>query len=61
MCDETVKLLFESLARIMSNQQKIMRHLGITKFDSDYGHSDTQTEGLISDCYDTAKHYEHDD
>ena len=61
MNDETVNVLFESLSNIMNNQQKIMRHLGITKYDSDYGYSDEQTEELISDCRHTARQYEHDE
>ena len=61
MNDEAVKVLFESLSHIMNNQQKIMRHLGVIKYDSDYGYGDEQTEELISDCRHTARQYEHDE
>ena len=37
MNDEACKLLFEALSQILSNQQDILRHLGVSKFDSDYG------------------------
>lgn len=60
MNDEATKTMFESLSHIMRNQQKIMRHMGITKYDSDYGYDDERTEELIEDCYYMARQYEHD-
>ena len=44
------RILFESLSQIMENQKKIMRHLGITKYDSDYGYDDDYTRELIAQC-----------
>ena len=44
------RILFESLSQIMENQKKIMRHLGITKYDSDYGYDDDYTRELITQC-----------
>lgn len=44
------RILFESLSQIMENQKKIMRHLGITKYDSDYGYDDDYTRELIIQC-----------
>ena len=61
MNDEAVRVMFESLSHIMSNQQKIMRHMGITKYDSDYGYGDERTDELISHCCHIARQYEHDD
>ena len=44
------RILFESLSQIMENQKKIMRHLGITKYDSDWGYDDNYTEETITQC-----------
>lgn len=44
------RILFESLSRIMENQKKIMRHLGITKYDSDWGYDDDYTREVIEQC-----------
>ena len=44
------RILFESLSQIMENQKKIMRHLGITKYDSDYGYDDDYTREVIEQC-----------
>lgn len=44
------RILFEFLSQIMENQKKIMRHLGITKYDSDYGYDDDYTRELITQC-----------
>ena len=45
-----IRTLFESLSQIMENQKKIMRHLGIVKYDSDYGYDDYYTEEIITQC-----------
>ena len=42
------RILFESLSQIMANQNKIMRHLGIIKYNSDWGYDDT--ENVIKQC-----------
>ena len=60
MNDEAVRLLFDSLIHILSNQQKIMRHMGITKYDSDYGYDDDKTDELICECMSLCRQYEHD-
>ena len=44
------RILFESLYQIMENQKKIMRHLGITKYDSDWGYGDNYMEETIEQC-----------
>ena len=44
------RILFESLSQIMENQKKIMRHLGITKYDSDWGYDDDYTMEVIEQC-----------
>lgn len=44
------RILFESLSCIMYNQTKIMKHLGITKYNSDLGYDDNYTVETISQC-----------
>ena len=44
------RILFESLSQIMSNQKKIMRHLGVAKYDFDWGYDDNYTEEIITQC-----------
>ena len=44
------RILFESLSQIMENQKKIMRHLGITKYDFDWGYDDDYTREVIEQC-----------
>lgn len=44
------RILFESLSQIMQNQQNIMRHLGITKYNSDWGYDDYYTREIITQC-----------
>ena len=61
MNDEACKLLFEALSQILSNQQDILRHLGVSKFDSDYGWCDSGTSDLISRCNSMSYSYEHND
>lgn len=61
MNDAAVRVMFESLSHIMNNQQKIMRHLGTTKHDSDYGYGDNYTEELITSCDSIASEHKHDD
>ena len=61
MNDEACKLLFEALSQILSNQQDILRHLGVSKFDYDYGWGDSGTSDLISKCNSMSYSYEHND
>ena len=44
------RILFESLSQIMENQKNIMRHIGITRYDSDWGYNDDNTRNLIEQC-----------
>lgn len=44
------RILFESLSQIMENQKKIMRHLGITKYNPDWGYDDDYTMEVIEQC-----------
>jgi hypothetical protein len=44
------RILFESLSQIMANQKKIMRHLGITKYDNTWGYDDDCIEEAITQC-----------
>lgn len=44
------RILFESLSQIMENQKNIMRHIGITRYDSDWGYDDDYTRELITQC-----------
>lgn len=60
MNDEAVRLLFESLSYVLENQKKIMRHLGITKCDSDFGYDDDKIGELICECDSLSSQYEHD-
>ena len=41
------RILFESLSQIMENQKKLMRHLGITSYDSYEGYDDYDTRELV--------------
>ena len=44
------RILFESLSQIMENQKRIMRHLGITKHDSEWGYDDDAISELTYQC-----------
>ena len=44
------RILFESLSQIMENQKNIMRHIGITRYVSDWGYNDNYTRELITQC-----------
>lgn len=56
-----MKLLFESLSQILSNQDDIKKHLGLNRLDSEYGWNDEDTNKLASKCSETANNYEHKD
>ena len=56
---KVVGLLFAVLSHILSNQQKIMAHMSLTKYYSDHGYDDI-TEELINKCDSLSKQYEHD-
>ena len=61
MNDEACMLLFKALSQILSNQQDILRHLGVSNFDSDYGWGDSSTSDLISKCNSMSYSYEYND
>ena len=61
MRDSEMKLLFESLSQILSNQDDIKKHLGLNKIDSEYGWDDEYTSRLASKCNETANYYDHKD
>lgn len=61
MKDKVVKVLFESLSKIMYNEVIIMRHLGITKHDSSYDWDDSDITKLIDECDDISYEYTHFD
>ena len=37
MCDEEKRVLFQALSQILSNQDKIKKHLGLNRCDYEYG------------------------
>ena len=57
--NEDIALLFKALSQILSNQDKINKHFGINKYDSEWGYDDNETESLARQCYSTA--YDYDD
>lgn len=57
MRDDEVATLFNALGKVLDNQDNILKHLGINKFDSDYGY-DCSTENLASECYSVAREYD---
>lgn len=61
MNDEACKILFETLSQILSNQQDILRHLGISKCDRDWGWDDNHISKLINECDSIAEDYNHND
>lgn len=56
--NEHIVLLFEALSQILSNQDKINKHLGINKCDYEWGWNDNITEELSSQCLNAANEYE---
>lgn len=61
MRDEQMQLLFHSLGQILFNQDKIKKHLGLNKCDSEYGWDDEETMKLARDCTETADEFKHED
>ena len=59
MRDSEAATLFKAFGKILYNQDKIMKHLGINKFDSDYGYN-TDTEDTANECMLIAEDYESD-
>lgn len=57
MRNDEVSILFNALGKILYNQDKILKHLGINKCDYDYGY-DHSTENLASECCSVVRDYE---
>ena len=56
--NEDIALLFKALSQILSNQDKINKHLGINKCDYEWGWDDNITEELSSQCLNATNEYE---
>ena len=54
--DSEMATLFKALGQILYNQDKILKHLGINKYDSDYGY-DNSTENVADECYSIERDY----
>lgn len=61
MRDKETRLLFQALSQILANQDDIKKHLGLNKFDSEYGWNDEDTMKLSRKCLETADDFEHND
>ena len=61
MKDKETRLLFQALSQILANQDDIKKHLGLNKFDSEYGWNDEDTIKLSRKCSKTADDFEHND
>lgn len=61
MRDEETRLLFQALSQILANQDDIKKHLGLNKFDSEYGWNDEDTMKLSRKCLEIADDFEHND
>lgn len=57
MGDLEVAVLFDSMAKILSNQKEIMRNLGISKHDSEWGWDDDSISNQINKCNSIASAY----
>lgn len=57
MRDSEVVTLFNALGKVLYNQDKILKHLGINKYDFDYGY-DNSTETMANECYTVSSEYE---
>lgn len=61
MRDEETRLLFQALSQILANQDDIKKHLGLNRFDSEYGWNDEDTMKLLRECSETADDFKHND
>lgn len=59
MNDSDTVVLFDALGKILYNQDKLLKHLGINKHDSDYGYDD-DIEVMAKKCYAVVSNYERD-
>lgn len=59
MRDSELAILFNALGEILDNQNEIMKHLGIKKYDpNNYGYYDNKTEKYSSECFSIASELE---
>lgn len=56
--NEDIALLFKALSQILSNQDKINKHFGINKYDSEWGYDDFKTNDLYHQCHNAANEYD---
>lgn len=56
--NEDIALLFKSLNQILNNQDKLNKHLGINKYDSEWGYDDFKTNDLYHQCHNAANEYD---
>lgn len=56
--NEDIALLFKVLSQILSNQDKINKHFGINKYDSEWGYDDFKTNDLYHQCHNAANEYD---
>ena len=57
MKNEDIALLFRALGQILYNQDKINKHLGINKSDSEWGWEDFTTDKYSNQCFRAANEY----
>lgn len=58
MRNEDITILFNALGQILYNQDKLNKHLGLNKHDSEWGYEDTNTKDYARQCYKLASEYE---
>lgn len=60
MSDLEKKLLFEVMYQVLLNQRMVMRHIGISKSDSEYGWdgNDEDTTELLKKCHLVSNSYD---
>ena len=56
--NEHIALLFEALSQILYNQDKINKHFGINKYDSEWGYDESETNDLYHQCHNAANEYD---
>lgn len=61
MKNEDIALLFRALGQILYNQDKINKHFGINKRDSEWGWDDSITDEYSNQCFRAADEYADED
>lgn len=61
MKNEDIALLFRALGQILYNQDKINKHFGINKCDSEWGWDDSITDEYSNQCFRAADEYADDE